>query len=293
MCPELPAQRQICLSSGFSAHSFVVRLQLIEKIVLKREDVEKELEGLGKAPKGIKDIFHQCRGFEKAFTTAVDVRSAYPPHYSLTSFIGQRWPAHCSMKSMCRHIESQLARDPLLTRVCCLCSLWISLQISDGYLMAKRGSQTLSISYLWRSAFGWRTSRRYAPHTKSTTLSSHFTDTCLSHCPSYRAHLPCLRTSSGSNTTSLSTNALTGRLIHLQVCREADGFQPHLVSPEFGLRRMVKDAMGLVLEPTTDAVRRVHILLIEATRCVPPLLIFRMLTNGLHTNQCSATPLCL
>lgn len=68
-----------------------------------------------------------------------------------------------------------------------------------------------------------------------------------------------------------SLNEITDRLIHLQVCREADGFQPHLVSPEFGLRRLVQDAMGLVLEPTTKAVRRVHLLLIEATRCeLPP-----------------------
>ena len=41
---------------------------------MKREDMEKDLESMGKAPKGIKDIFHQCRGFEKAFTIAVDVR---------------------------------------------------------------------------------------------------------------------------------------------------------------------------------------------------------------------------
>ena len=56
------------------AHARVVRLQLIEKLVMKREDMDKELGSIGKAPKGIKDIFHQCRGFEKAFTIAVDVR---------------------------------------------------------------------------------------------------------------------------------------------------------------------------------------------------------------------------
>ena len=48
--------------------------QLIDKIALKRADVEKELSGLGKAPKDIKDILHQCRGFERAFNNAVDVR---------------------------------------------------------------------------------------------------------------------------------------------------------------------------------------------------------------------------
>lgn len=51
-----------------------------------------------------------------------------------------------------------------------------------------------------------------------------------------------------------------------QVCREGDGYQPHLVSPEFGLRRLVQDAMTMILDPTTEAVRRVHLLLIEATR---------------------------
>ena len=51
-----------------------------------------------------------------------------------------------------------------------------------------------------------------------------------------------------------------------QVCREADGYQPHLVSPEFGLRRLVQDAMDLIMEPTTTAVRRVHLLLVEAAR---------------------------
>jgi hypothetical protein len=54
-----------------------------------------------------------------------------------------------------------------------------------------------------------------------------------------------------------------------QVCREADGYQPHLVSPEFGLRRLVQDAMDLIMEPTTTAVRRVHLLLVEAARWGP------------------------
>lgn len=78
----------------------------------------------------------------------------------------------------------------------------------------------------------------------------------------------------------------------LQVCREADGFQPHLVSPEFGLRRLVEDAMGLVLEPTTTAVRRVHLLLIEATRwepSSPPVCLF---AGGLALHQSFAVPLC-
>ncbi len=71
------------------------------------------------------------------------------------------------------------------------------------------------------------------------------------------------------------------------MCREADGYQPHLVSPEFGLRRLVQDAMDLIMEPTTTAVRRVHLLLVEAARreassrhlavCIP------VRTSSLHT----------
>lgn len=58
---------------------------------MKREDMEKELDNMGKAPKGIKDIFHQCRGFEKAFTIAVDVRC--PPMKPLTLNLGSSMTA--------------------------------------------------------------------------------------------------------------------------------------------------------------------------------------------------------
>jgi hypothetical protein len=51
-----------------------------------------------------------------------------------------------------------------------------------------------------------------------------------------------------------------------QVVREADGYQGHLVSPEFGLRRLIEDAMLLVLDPVVTAVHRVHLLLVEAAR---------------------------
>ena len=60
--------------------------------------------------------------------------------------------------------------------------------------------------------------------------------------------------------------ATSGHTDASQVCREADGYQAHLVSPEFGLRRLVQDAMDLIMEPTTTAVRRVHLLLVEAAR---------------------------
>lgn len=54
--------------------------------------------------------------------------------------------------------------------------------------------------------------------------------------------------------------------IWLQVVREADGYQAHLVSPEFGLRRLVDETIGMVLEPVNMCVRRVHQVLIDAAR---------------------------
>lgn len=52
-----------------------------------------------------------------------------------------------------------------------------------------------------------------------------------------------------------------------QVCREADGFQRSLVSPEAGLRRLVHDSVETVLIPVDNTVRRVHQVLMEASRC--------------------------
>lgn len=51
--------------------------------------------------------------------------------------------------------------------------------------------------------------------------------------------------------------------------READGYQAHLVSPEFGLRRLVDEAIGMVLDPVNMCVRRVHQVLLDAARCAP------------------------
>ena len=52
-----------------------VSLQIINGLNSKRSLVEKELLSFGKAPKGIKDIFHQCRNFERAYARALEVRA--------------------------------------------------------------------------------------------------------------------------------------------------------------------------------------------------------------------------
>ncbi|KAK9826828.1 hypothetical protein WJX81_004888 [Elliptochloris bilobata] len=51
-----------------------------------------------------------------------------------------------------------------------------------------------------------------------------------------------------------------------EVVREADGYQPHLVSPEYGLQRLVDETLALTLEPVSTCVRRVHQVLLDAAR---------------------------
>lgn len=51
--------------------------QVIGGLNEKRLLVEKELNSLGKAPRGVKDIFHQCRNFERAYAVALEVSSQH------------------------------------------------------------------------------------------------------------------------------------------------------------------------------------------------------------------------
>lgn len=46
---------------------------MLERLRVKRNQVETELSLLPSAPKSTKDVFSLCRGFERAFTLTVDV----------------------------------------------------------------------------------------------------------------------------------------------------------------------------------------------------------------------------
>lgn len=52
-----------------------------------------------------------------------------------------------------------------------------------------------------------------------------------------------------------------------QVCRYADGYQPHLVSPEKGIRALGIEALDQVEGPVKNCVQGVYNLLINAARC--------------------------
>jgi dynamin GTPase len=51
-----------------------------------------------------------------------------------------------------------------------------------------------------------------------------------------------------------------------QTCRQADGYQPHLVSPENGMRQLGSDALDQVSTPVAQCVQQVYSLLINAAR---------------------------
>jgi hypothetical protein len=50
-------------------------LQVLQRLQQKRAALEKELAKLPSAPTSSKDVFHLCRGFERAFTHTVEVRN--------------------------------------------------------------------------------------------------------------------------------------------------------------------------------------------------------------------------
>lgn len=51
-----------------------------------------------------------------------------------------------------------------------------------------------------------------------------------------------------------------------RVCRQADGYQPHLVSPEKGLRLLISEAMEHVLAPASQCITDVKMTLINTVR---------------------------
>jgi dynamin GTPase len=51
-----------------------------------------------------------------------------------------------------------------------------------------------------------------------------------------------------------------------EICREADGIQPHLVSPEAGIKRLVQEAMKLTEEHVHRFVDEIHIVLIDTVK---------------------------
>jgi hypothetical protein len=57
-------------------------------------------------------------------------------------------------------------------------------------------------------------------------------------------------------------------LQRVQVCRQADGYQPSMVAPEKGLRQLSSEALDYVTEPVKSTTQEVYNLLINAARWV-------------------------
>jgi hypothetical protein len=51
-----------------------------------------------------------------------------------------------------------------------------------------------------------------------------------------------------------------------QICRTADGYQPHLVSPERGMRSLAAEALAMVERPVRECIADVYNLLITSAR---------------------------
>lgn len=51
-----------------------------------------------------------------------------------------------------------------------------------------------------------------------------------------------------------------------EICREADGYQPHIVSPERGIKRLVQEAMSLTSDHVHKFVDEIHMVLVDTVR---------------------------
>lgn len=66
-----------------------------------------------------------------------------------------------------------------------------------------------------------------------------------------------------------------------EVCRTADGYQPHLVSPERGLKLLAAEALAMAHEPVRLCCRQVHTLLLSAAKAAAA-------SAGQHTEAAAA-----
>ncbi len=57
-----------------------------------------------------------------------------------------------------------------------------------------------------------------------------------------------------------------GTFCSMQVCRQADGYQPSMVAPEKGLRQLSSEALDHVTDPVNTCVQEVYNLLVNAAR---------------------------
>ncbi len=70
-------------------------LQVLNRLQQKRAALEKELAKIPSAPTSSKDVFHLCRGFERAFVHTVEVREGFTLHATALA----RAVKHCLLKS--------------------------------------------------------------------------------------------------------------------------------------------------------------------------------------------------
>jgi len=208
---------------------------VIERLTERRIAVEKAVTTLGEAPSGLRDVFELCRGFERAFTNIVNVR----------------W------------------------RFC------------TGFLAGRRGGR-LQAAGGWEkqlpaAASSWGTGV-HAGRAVLLKYPNRSTTQPLHHPPSPPTLIAALSHQQESPAANrikeafFSEKGLAGNVQKLplekvfeiesvkKITKTADGYQPHLVSPEQGLRLMATRALDQVEGPVSTCVSAVYSLLVSSAR---------------------------
>lgn len=239
--------------------------------------MEKELSALGEGKKGSNEIFRHCRGFERAYSVLLQVcswrrvvgkgsyctaRSACPCAPSAQSAaspyscwqLGVPQEAHIAFKIRAvveGNLPETLRRIPIERR------------FNKNYVREVRRRR----GGVHRGPAAW--AEYWGCHREQHTLSN------------------CGLLGAGARLQCMPGRCIPRGCAHtLQVCREADGYQAHLVSPERGIRRLVAEAMSLTNEHVHRFVDDVHMVLMETVGGSAGLLDWaageRLSAQGVH-----------
>ena len=218
---------------------------------------------LGEAPSGLRDVFELCRGFERAFTNIVNVRAG-----------GSSWGrwAEPSSGGGRRRAQPRVAHS---TRVC------RGIRMASPPCMPPPPPQESPAANKIKEAFF--SEKGLAGNVQKLPLEKVFELESIKKvgaAVSQSAVLPSCRvqartapwpasSSSGGNLCSRRPSCSPRPPFVApdpQITKIADGYQPHMVSPERGLRLMATRALDQVEGPVTTCVSAVYSMLVSAAR---------------------------
>lgn len=247
--------------------------QVLARLTDRRIAVEKELSALGEAKKGANDIFRHCRGFERAYSLMLQVgggavgalwgvlEGRRQPAASLRSPAGSVGSAH-ELGGLCSTQRSHRSPPAMPTLPQEANTAFKIRAVVEGTLpdslhkipIEKRFTKDYVRNVSGSPSSDWGGGGRRGGHVPVPRPPA---SCSASGCPAVvlPSPHPALCRPPRPPTPSLA-----------QICREADGYRPHLVSPEKGIKQLVQEAMKQTSPFVHKFVDEIHLVLQETVR---------------------------